>query len=401
MRGLGRFRYAFYKTLVDASSADNYSLTTTDVVDSMARTNAGKIFAEPFGRTKLPFSISNLEYIAFCRFYLGLPPLITVGGATQEPGYDYKVQKCLGNHRGGCIFLDHSGCHAASGCTSTNQARCKKHTNVVMALAVAAQMAGLQVRSEPDTYSLLLNQFSKAECRRIFPKYATKAYDSKFDDLMETVLMTSDNKDISIQQQRSLLEEKIRALPAVANEDCTGLRLDLSVVDPTNGDTFWIDATVCHTTSPSYIRAECKAAIARQLSSTLADDHQLPDVKRFEPSPTLLQREKEKIAKYSRLTTIAAKQFRDGRRSKSPQFLPFALSDTGEYAPAALEFQEWLVSRFKKAQKRQVRADGVPLADLVRTYRRDLKIAVQFAIAAGVGSMMLAAGQPFQGLGSA
>ena len=110
-------------------------------------------------------------------------------------------------------------------------------------------------------------------------------------------------------------------------------------------------------------------------------------------------KEKEKIQKYARLITVADKQQRDGRRPKTPSFVPFVLSDAGECAPEAMEFQEWLVARFKRHHRKLVRTDGQTVAELTREFRRNLRVSLQLALASGIGSMILAAGQPFYGLG--
>ena len=66
----------------------------------------------------------------------------------------------------------------------------------------------------------------------------------------------------------------------------------------------------------------------------------LPRYWEQDPGPTLLEREAEKCAKYSRLVMIAAKQHLDGKRSTVPVFTPFVVSNFGELAPAAIELQE-------------------------------------------------------------
>src|SRR6185437_16373190 len=99
-----------------------------------ARTDAGLVFASPLSTTRLPFGFANNEYTAFCRLYLGLPPLTTIGDATHQPGFDYKVQKCTADHKSSCPFLDAQGDHAASGCPATKHARYKKHTNIIKVL---------------------------------------------------------------------------------------------------------------------------------------------------------------------------------------------------------------------------------------------------------------------------
>jgi hypothetical protein len=268
-----------------------------------------------------------------------------------------------------------------------------------MTLMAAAQAAGLQVHWEPDTYTLLLGQFSKAECRRIFPKWTTKEYDTKLTQIIDTVLNQTPNSAVTSQQQQAQLDAMVRELPLLKDADPVGLRIDLAVSDPASGETFWVDATVCHTTSPSYVRVEAQAAIARQIAAMAVQECKAPDITKLDPSPILVQREKEKVEKYARLLAVAGKQCRDGRRSKTPAFVPFVLSDAGECAPEAMEFQSWLVGRFKRHHKRLTRTDGQTVGELTAAFKRNLRVSLQLAVASGLGAMILAAGQPFRGLG--
>src|SRR4051812_27872839 len=73
-------------------------------------------------------------------------------------------------------FLDADGAHAASQCPSSYAGRMQKHNTLARVVANAAKEAGLRVSLEPDTHSLLLGEFSKLECRRIFPKKTSRDY---------------------------------------------------------------------------------------------------------------------------------------------------------------------------------------------------------------------------------
>ena len=82
--------------------------------------------------------------------------------------------------------------------------------------------------------------------------------------------------------------------------------------------------------------------------------------------------------------------------------MPFVVSDFGELSPAATDLQEWLVDQYKKkCVKQGSRADGCSTNELVRQFKHRLKIGIQLAIAAGLGAMIQAAGQPWAGIGSA
>ena len=76
-----------------------------------------------------------------------------------------------------------------------------KHNFINRVLASAAKAAGLGVRVEPDTYSLLLGEFSKSDCRRIFPKYVSKKYRERFDEVGAGGV------------KRALVQAKVDALP--------------------------------------------------------------------------------------------------------------------------------------------------------------------------------------------
>ena len=80
--------------MTDATSIDNYSLTAADVIDSVARTDAGRLFTTP-AFTVNSFStapFNNLQYIAYVRYFLGLPPIQTIGEPTVHLGSTIKCR---------------------------------------------------------------------------------------------------------------------------------------------------------------------------------------------------------------------------------------------------------------------------------------------------------------------
>jgi hypothetical protein len=163
---------------VTSSNKINTSFTLSDYIVSSSQSPSSLIFAQPFKRGfNQPFS--SKTYIAFCRFFLGLPPPITVGNAVSTSSADYPLQPCL-EHVG--HYLDANACHA-SACTAAYKARNIKHNNIVRVLSAAATEAGLEATREPDTHTLLLAEFSKEDCRRIFPKKLNIAYRTAFSNL--------------------------------------------------------------------------------------------------------------------------------------------------------------------------------------------------------------------------
>ena len=63
----------------------------------------------------------------------------------------------------------------------------RKHNFLVRVLARAAKEAGLKLAVEPDTFGLLLGEFSKTDCRRIFPKASSKLYKERFQSVLQAV----------------------------------------------------------------------------------------------------------------------------------------------------------------------------------------------------------------------
>ena len=111
----------------------------------------------------------------------------------------------------------------------------------------------------------------------------------------------------------------------------------------------------------------------------------------------MLKREAEKNHKYSRLITVAQKQAKEKKRLQAPTFSAFIVSDFGDLSPKAQELQEWIVSAYaRKCSSEGQRADGCTVADRTRAFRQRFKLDVQLAIAAGLGAMLLTAGQPFE-----
>ena len=88
--------------------------------------------------------------------------------------------------------------------------------------------------------------------------------------------------------------------------------------------------TAVHTTAASYVDKEMKRVINAQISERVATSLEVPDPFLSEPSPTLLERTKVKIEKYSRLLLVAKRQVREKKRKVLPVFSTFAVSDLGD-----------------------------------------------------------------------
>ena len=261
-------------------------------------------------------------------------------------------------------------------------------------LARAAKEAGLKLAVEPDTFGLLLGEFSKTDCRRIFPKASSKLYKERFQSVLQAVdLVASPACTLDAAAKQALVQARIDALPAPKRDDTTGLRIDLTLEDESTGETRWVDVTAVHTAAASYVDKELKALTARQVTSCVAASLALPDPFKSDPSPTLVERTTAKFEKYSRLVLVAKKQAQELKRRQAPVFCTFAVSDFGELAPAAADLADWVVSRYRLKCESERRMDGCKPIELVRSFRFRLRHAVQCALAAGCGEMLFRAGQ--------
>jgi hypothetical protein len=79
-------------------------------------------------------------------------------------------------------------------------------------IADAAQEAGLVTRCEPDTHSLLLGEFSKADCRRIFPKQMSKPYQAAFENLSQAQAFIS-SVDCNLTFEQKTYNQKLICFP--------------------------------------------------------------------------------------------------------------------------------------------------------------------------------------------
>ena len=398
MKVLSAARIEHFRALSSPSLLTNDGrLTPADVIQAHSHSFAGRIFASSL-KQSTPFAFSPSSYTAWCLFFLGLPPPATLFNHEVQEGFDYPVQRCLGKHGVHTVpFLDAGGCHAASGCKSAIGARSKKHMYLARVVIQAAKDAGLNVVAEPDTHGLLLGEFSRADCRRIFPKYASKLYQEKFNAVLNALeVISSPLCTISGEEKAAYVQTRIDALPVLKKHDLKGLRIDAAIENPVTGETKWTDVSVMHTSAASYVDVELKAVGQQVNASNIAATFELPDYLKVKPSPSLLKREAEKKFKYSRLITVAQKQTKEKKRLKCPTFASFIVSDFGDLSPDALELQEWIVTAFaKKCEREGARVDGCKSADLIRAFRHKFKLDVQLAVASGFGGMLLTAGQPF------
>src|SRR3954471_21382018 len=96
------------------------------------------------------------------------------------------------------------------------------------------------------------------------------AYKALFEQLIPEYLTAGRSRTVTakagaLTRIRSILS----SFPNLNNNtiDVSGLRLDLALVDPTTGNERWLDVSMVHTASPSYVCAERRAISARMVAA--------------------------------------------------------------------------------------------------------------------------------------
>ena len=284
---------------------------------------------------------------------------ILSGVVFNVPTFDYAVRACGNLNQSANIYLDTNLCHAAAGCPPAKLARQRKHDGISKTIASLAREAGMEARLEPDTYGLLLGDVPKEICKHLFPRTPPGVYRQQFADLAAaqaqlTQVSTVAQRDAAVKE----VKQALQALPE--STELRGLRVDVAIHDPATGADHWVDTSTVHTSSLAYLPAELNALKARRQAALVAAQQHSPDPLEFQPSPSVIKREQEKIAKYAILTTMAQKQITEHKRQTAPVLHPFVLTDNGEFGPAADALQEVIVEAYKRQPYH--RLDGITLA---------------------------------------
>ena len=111
------------------------------------------------------------------------------------------------------------------------------------------------------------------------------------------------------------------------------------------------------------------------------------------PQPRPHEEGEGEKSKYSRLLLVAETQYRQRVRRSPPVFSAFAVSTTGELSPDANLLVSWITWKFKeKCRKAGPRPDGLTSREMVIDYKHRLRVALQFAVASGMGDIIREAG---------
>jgi hypothetical protein len=223
-----------------------------------------------------------------------------------------------------------------------------------MAIARAEREAGLEATREPDTYGLLMEEFIREQCRRIFPKDPPKRYKLAFDLLYQaTEFVRSPECKMRKEDKDKYIQHRLDALPPLNKRDTKGLRIDIDIVNPITGEVRWVDVSAVNPASFTYVKQEINHITNRDSVKEMLAGHSAPLI-RPTPSPALRRREAFKRDKYANLVTIANRQHAQGKRPQKPLFTTFAITTTGELGDQANSLLDWIVQQYVCPRRAQV-----------------------------------------------
>jgi hypothetical protein len=362
-------------------------MATSDLIAACSRDRSAVVLV-----AKLSDHYNRLqphEFVCWFRRFLQLPPLQRLGNAATRPGYDYDMERCKGEHAtGDDLWLDAYGSHDNSNCLPTMQGKHRGHTTLKWTLHRFARLVpGVESKVEPRTDEILLNQFSEAQCRKLFPKQPSN---KRAEQVQAIVDELDEIKKLPLGEERDRrcrgATSRMDALNAnYTNEEKKAVRLDNYFRHGT--DELLIDGTIVHSMT--------KSAVAKEAARTW--ERILSDVKEVKgkPAAAIETARAKKYKTYNPLLYVIKKQVIDGRRRKEPQFSPLVMTTFGELGPGCAVAQEWLAMRYRASlEQAGPRADGVKVTQLVGEFRTQFRIALMMVAIRRAAAMQQASGLP-------
>jgi hypothetical protein len=327
------------------------------------------------------------------RTFLQLPPLQRLMNAEPAEGYDYDIERCMGDHAAGDdALLDLHGGHDNSNCAPTSQGKHAGHNMYKWTIhRFARRVPGVEVKVEPKTHEILLNQFSEERCRTLFPKLPSKARSRAIKRLVDELdrvkaMPTSSERTAAF---RKAVQEMDELNATNNNEQKQAVRLDLYL--RSGADELLVDTTCTHPMSKTNRPKETKRTWERLLS-------EVKSVKEL-PAAAIETARAKKYQTYNPLLYVIKKQVLDGRRQKEPIFTPAVLTTAGERGPGNTVIQEWLAMRYKASLEATEaamgpRPDGYGVSGMVGKFRAQFRMALRMVAIRRLGRMQRAAGLP-------
>ena len=329
------------------------------------------------------------EFVCFARRFLQLPPLARLGNAAPREGYDYDLERCLGDHaQEQDAWLDLYGSHDNGNCAPTMHGKHKGHTQLKWTIdRFARRVPGVHCVIEPQTSKVLLDQFSDVQCRKLFPKRPSKKRSQAIQEMVDELdairaLPRGEERDA---RSRAVAARMDALNTANFKEEKKAVRLDVQLRH--GPDELLVDGTIVHSLGKSHRQAEAARTWERLLSDVKAV--------RDKPAAAIETARAKKYQTYNPLLYVMRKQVLDGRRRKVPIFTPAAVTTFGELGPGCTVVQEWLAMRLKAhLTPLGERPDGIKVPQVVGRFRADFRLSLMMVMIRRAAAMLLGSGLP-------
>ena len=286
-------------------------------------------------------------------------------------------------------WLGPFGTHQAS-CISTRGLITRKHTTTQRAAIACARECETPYLHEPPTSEVLNHTQPQDLCNVMFTK-RSNAQSRRRGLEIHQLLISLRSPDLT-DVQRTDIKIKLDSLLLDSPTDGKGLRLDALISGSSSSSDLLIDFLVQHPEATSHVAlndAWFMSELAAEQSSLLTGS---PNPMALTPSASLSKASTAKRTKYSLLTAIANVLHQTGQRPRAAEFLPVALSHSGEFGPGVFALVERFVSDARHAPSLSPSSTGLSSKETSAHVRKRVKDAFACAVAAGFGRVLTAAG---------
>ncbi len=156
-----------------------------------------------------------------------------------------------------------------------------------------------------------------------------------------------------------------------------------------------IDVTCVHPIVASRIQEELKRTKERIASAAEAKEKGKRDPMRHRPGAAVEKAAREKHEKYEPLLNAMRKQVTNRHREAVPKFFGAAMTTHGEFGDDTIRLVEWITRAYGRRISREADdEDGVSRTSKTALFRRQLRAALQAAVARGYARMLNECGLP-------
>ena len=186
----------FAASIATSPSEHNKSLAI-HIFAVTSRSQASRVLSAPLydAECRIPAG----PFVAWARFHLGLPQLLSWSHASALTTEGYQLDRCRAHDADSEKGLDMHGDHACS-CKSQNKSRYRTHSALASVLSTAAAEAGVKATLEPATVGIMNNDLTPQEYRVLFPKKHTEQSRTRKAKL-EFILSMLKRKDTTDEQR--------------------------------------------------------------------------------------------------------------------------------------------------------------------------------------------------------